>query len=99
VENEMRLGVGRRAADTDLTALIGQTRTSVLESIGEGRTTSELARHVGVSVASISQHTAVLREARLIHSSRAGKAVLHTITPLGAALLGAAPAPPSARAG
>lgn len=99
VENELRLGVGTRAADTDLTALIGQTRTSVLESIGDGRTTSELARRVGVSVASISQHTAVLREARLIRSSRAGKAVLHTITPLGAALLGAAPAPPSARAG
>ena len=74
-------------------ALIGQTRTSVLESIGDGSTTSELARRVGVSAASVSQHTAVLREARLIHTSRVGKAVLHTITPLGAALLGERPAP------
>ncbi|MCU7725962.1 winged helix-turn-helix domain-containing protein [Actinoplanes sp. KI2] len=73
-------------------ALIGQTRTSVLESIGDGSTTSELARRVGVSAASVSQHTAVLREARLIQTSRVGKAVLHTITPLGAALLGDRPA-------
>src|SRR6185369_12856538 len=72
-------------------ALIGQTRTSVLESIGDGSTTSELARRVGVSAASVSQHTAVLREARLIQTSRVGTAVLHTITPLGAALLGDRP--------
>jgi DNA-binding transcriptional ArsR family regulator len=87
VAHDLALGAAARAAETGLTALIGQTRTSVLESIGDGRTTSELARRVGVSVASVSQHTAVLREARLIHSIRAGKAVLHTITPLGAALL------------
>jgi DNA-binding transcriptional ArsR family regulator len=74
-------------------ALIGQTRTSVLESIRDGSTTSELARRVGVSAASVSQHTSVLREARLIHTSRVGKAVLHTITPLGAALLGDRPDP------
>jgi DNA-binding transcriptional ArsR family regulator len=74
-------------------ALIGATRTSVLESIGDGSTTSELARRVGVSAASVSQHTAVLREARLIHTSRVGKAVLHTMTPLGLALLGDRPDP------
>ncbi|GAA2605353.1 ArsR/SmtB family transcription factor [Paractinoplanes durhamensis] len=84
----------RRMSDTAVAALIGQTRTSVLESIGAGSTTSELARRVGVSPASVSQHTAVLREARLIHTSRVGKAVLHTITPLGAALLGDQPGRP-----
>jgi len=89
VEHDLTLQSGPRAADARLTALIGQTRTSVLESIGDGRTTSELARRVGVSVASASQHAAVLREARLIHSTRAGRAVLHTLTPLGSALLGA----------
>ncbi|MFF5292993.1 ArsR/SmtB family transcription factor [Paractinoplanes globisporus] len=88
---------GPAANGGSVAALIGQTRTSVLESIGDGSTTSELARRVGVSAASVSQHTAVLREARLIHTSRAGKAVLHTITPLGAALLGDRPVPaPSA---
>ena len=97
VERDPEVVAGqRRTGGPSMAALIGQTRTSVLESIGEGSTTSELARRVGVSAASISQHTAVLREARLIHTSRAGKAVLHTITPLGAALLDDGPGPPPA---
>ncbi|MEU8817494.1 winged helix-turn-helix domain-containing protein [Actinoplanes sp. NPDC048796] len=79
------------ATGTALSALIGPTRAAVLESMGDGRTTSELARHVGVSRASISQHTAVLRDARLIQTVRAGKAVLHLRTPLGTALLSAQP--------
>jgi DNA-binding transcriptional ArsR family regulator len=74
------------------------TRRWGLLSIGEVSPTSELARRVGVSAASVSQHTSVLREARLIQTSRAGKAVLHTITPLGAALLGDRPVgPPESR--
>ncbi len=87
VEHDLALSTRQQGGDGSVAALIGITRTSVLESIGDGRTTSELARRVGVSAASISQHTAVLRGAGLIHTSRVGKAVLHTITPLGAALL------------
>lgn len=68
-------------------ALIGRTRSAILHSVGDGSTSSELARRIGVSAGSISQHTAVLRDARLIQSSRVGKMVLHTLTPLGAALL------------
>lgn len=75
------------ASGTTLAALLGPTRAAVLESVAHGRTTSELARRVGVSPASVSQHTAVLRDAWLIHTVRAGKAVLHTLTPLGSALL------------
>ncbi|MEV0457932.1 ArsR/SmtB family transcription factor [Catellatospora methionotrophica] len=70
-----------------LAPLIGDTRTAVLESIGQGSTTTELARRVGVSASSISQHTTVLRTAGLIQTGRVGKAVLHTLTPLGTALL------------
>jgi len=91
VERDPLLGANAALASGSVSALIGPTRTSVLESIGDGSTTSELARRVGVSAASVSQHTAVLREARLIHSSRIGKSVLHTITPLGLALLGERP--------
>ena len=88
IEHDLTLRPGPRTADgTTLAALIGRTRTSLLEEMGDGRTTSELARRVGVSAAAVSQHTAVLREARLINTSRAGKAVLHTLTPLGSALL------------
>ncbi|MEV4347282.1 helix-turn-helix domain-containing protein [Actinoplanes sp. NPDC049596] len=79
------------ATGTALSALIGPTRAAVLESLEDGRTTSELAQRVGVSRASISQHTAVLRDARLVQTVRAGKAVLHTRTPLGSALLSAQP--------
>ncbi len=88
VDHDLTVRAGR-----SVEGLIGRTRTSVLESIGDGSTTTELARRIGVSAASISQHTAVLREARLIHTTRVGKAVLHTVTPLGAALLGDAGAP------
>jgi DNA-binding transcriptional ArsR family regulator len=75
------------ATGAALSALIGPTRAAVLESTAGGRTTSELARRVGVSRASVSQHTAVLRDAHLIQTVRAGKAVVHSLTPLGSALL------------
>ncbi|MFJ8748650.1 ArsR/SmtB family transcription factor [Streptomyces sp. NPDC102441] len=72
--------------------LVGHTRSVVLRSIGNGCTTSELARRTGVSLASASQHACVLREAGLVRTLRHGSSVLHTLTPLGAALLrGGAP--------
>ncbi|MER6995109.1 winged helix-turn-helix domain-containing protein [Streptomyces sp. NPDC000410] len=67
--------------------LVGHTRSAVLHSIGNGCTTSELARRAGVSLASASQHACVLREAGLVITLRNGNAVLHTMTPLGTALL------------
>lgn len=72
--------------------LLGNTRSTVLRAIGNGCTTSELARRAGVSLASASQHACVLREAGLIHTLRHGSSVLHTLTPLGGSLLrGGAP--------
>ncbi|MBT2478254.1 helix-turn-helix transcriptional regulator [Streptomyces sp. ISL-94] len=67
--------------------LVGHTRSVVLRAIGDGATTSELARRAGVSLASASQHACVMREAGLVTTLRHGSAVLHTVTPLGAALL------------
>ncbi|MDH2391319.1 winged helix-turn-helix domain-containing protein [Streptomyces sp. HNM0663] len=67
--------------------LVGHTRSAVLQAIRSGSTTSELARRAGVSLASASQHAAVLREAGLVVTLRHGNSVLHTLTPLGAALL------------
>ncbi|MFJ1645575.1 ArsR/SmtB family transcription factor [Streptomyces sp. NPDC088258] len=67
--------------------LVGHTRSAVLRAIEHGCTTSELARRTGVSLASASQHACVLREAGLISTLRHGNAVLHTLTPLGGALL------------
>lgn len=67
--------------------LVGHTRSVLLRAIGDGATTSELARRAGVSLASASQHACVMREAGLVTTLRHGNAVLHTVTPLGAALL------------
>ncbi|MFV0129997.1 ArsR/SmtB family transcription factor [Streptomyces sp. HMX112] len=72
---------------TSLGRLVGHTRSAVLKAIGHGGTTSELARRAGVSLASASQHAGVLREAGLVVTLRQGSSVLHTLTPLGAALL------------
>ncbi|MGW9132120.1 ArsR/SmtB family transcription factor [Streptomyces sp. NPDC055681] len=72
--------------------LLGNTRSTVLQAIGTGCTTSELARRAGVSLASASQHACVLREAGLVRTLRHGSSVLHTLTPLGGSLLrGGAP--------
>ncbi|MFF3846580.1 ArsR/SmtB family transcription factor [Streptomyces sp. NPDC002328] len=70
-----------------LDALLGRTRTAVLRAAASGATTGELARLAGVSASGASQHAAVLRKAGLITSHRRASTVLHTVTPLGAALL------------
>lgn len=80
----------REPGGSSLAKLVGTTRSAVLHAIGDGGTTSELARRAGVSLASASQHAGVLREAGLVATLRHGNAVLHTLTPLGAALLGGA---------
>ncbi|MER7954991.1 winged helix-turn-helix domain-containing protein, partial [Streptomyces sp. NPDC096030] len=63
---------------SSLAKLVGNTRSAVLHAIGDGGTTSELARRAGVSLASASQHAGVLREAGLVATLRHGNAVLHT---------------------
>lgn len=70
-----------------LAELLGHTRAAILELTFTERSTSELARELGVSAATVSGHTKALRAAGLIVSARAGKAVLHSLTPLGGRLL------------
>ncbi|WP_326766809.1 winged helix-turn-helix domain-containing protein [Streptomyces sp. NBC_01591] len=72
-----------------LARLLGHTRAAVLESLDGECTTSELARRVGVSVSSASEHAAVLRNAGLVSSNRLRNSVHHSLTPVGFALLGA----------
>jgi DNA-binding transcriptional ArsR family regulator len=74
-----------------LANLLGPTRAACLRVIEDGCTTGELARRIGVAAPTASQHATVLREADLITSTRQGNTVLHTLTPLGAALLQANP--------
>ncbi|RJL35903.1 ArsR/SmtB family transcription factor [Bailinhaonella thermotolerans] len=73
-----------------LGALLGATRAAVLEAAAfRVSTTSELARRLGISPASASEHAAVLREAGLVSSHRDRNRVLHQATDLGRALLDA----------
>ncbi|MEV4800354.1 winged helix-turn-helix domain-containing protein [Nonomuraea sp. NPDC049421] len=73
--------------DKSLATLIGKTRAAILGAIRDGCTTTELGRRAGTSIASASQHAAVLREAGLISTQRHGSSVLHSLTPLGWDLL------------
>jgi DNA-binding transcriptional ArsR family regulator len=75
------------AVPDGLADLLGQTRAAVLAALAGGSTTGELARKLRISPAGASQHATVLRRAGLILSTRRGNSVLHTLTPLGSALL------------
>ncbi|WP_018348402.1 ArsR/SmtB family transcription factor [Longispora albida] len=76
------------APDGRLVSLLGRTRATVLSALRTAGSTTQVAQRVGTSLASVSQHTTVLRDAGLISTTRLGGAVLHALTPLGAGLLG-----------
>lgn len=76
-----------RTPEASLSALLGKTRAAALRALAHGATTSELARFLGVSPATGTHHTTVLRDSGLITSRRGHNLVLHTLTPLGAAML------------
>ena len=69
-----------------LTDLLGSTRAAVLRVLHTPHTTTGLARELGISPASASEHAKTLRAAGLVATCRQGKAVLHTRTLLGTRL-------------
>ncbi|GHE59872.1 transcriptional regulator [Streptomyces longispororuber] len=85
------------AARRSLTALLGRARALLLEAAADGTfTTTELARHTGLTPSNASRHLTALREAALISSRRHRNTTLHTATTLGTALLdGCRPALPA----
>ncbi|MFE4539281.1 ArsR/SmtB family transcription factor [Streptomyces scopuliridis] len=84
-----------------LSALVGQTRAAALRALTSACTTSQLAARLGVSLGSASQHASVLRKSGLITTRRVRNRALHSVTPLGMALLGGRlrKAPSTARPG
>ncbi|MEV6764241.1 DUF5937 family protein [Streptomyces sp. NPDC051105] len=80
-----------QADSPPLNALLGPSRAAILRASATGSTTTEAARRAGVTPTTASHHTAVLRDAGLITSHRHANTVLHTLTPLGAALLRTGP--------
>ncbi|WP_234314652.1 DUF5937 family protein [Streptomyces sp. NRRL F-5135] len=74
--------------------LIGRGRAAALRAAEGGCTTSELARRMGVTLATASEHARTLRESGLVVSRRERNTVLHVLTPLGTGLLAANAARP-----
>lgn len=67
--------------------LIGASRAQLLETLGTPMTTTALAAALRLAPSTASRHAAVLREAGLVATRRAGNRVLHQRTALGRALL------------
>lgn len=86
-----------KATGTRLGALLGKTRGDILIAIADMHTTGELARRFGLSPATVSQHTTVLREAGLMTTRRDANRSLHVLSPLGNALLAGTRAAPISR--
>ncbi|MFB7279869.1 helix-turn-helix domain-containing protein [Streptomyces hydrogenans] len=70
-----------------LAGVLGPTRAAVLRALPTPRTTTELARAVGVSAATVSAHTAALRAAGLLTTTRTGRSVHHARTTVADLLL------------
>ncbi|MEV8535517.1 winged helix-turn-helix domain-containing protein [Streptomyces sp. NPDC051211] len=73
--------------DEPLAAVFGRTRLALLRSLDEARTTTGLARRIGVSNATASAYASALRAAGLLTTTRTGRSVHHTRTPLADLLL------------
>jgi hypothetical protein len=70
-----------------LAALLGRTRASLLAALDAPRSTTELARRLGVSAGGVSQHMGVLKDGGLVVGRRDGRSVLYVRTQLADALV------------
>jgi DNA-binding transcriptional ArsR family regulator len=70
-----------------LPGILGATRTAVLRELTRPCSTRELARRLGISESSASRHAALLRSGGFAATTREGKSVRHSLTPLGLAIL------------
>jgi DNA-binding transcriptional ArsR family regulator len=70
-----------------LDRLLGRTRAAALRALQQPCSTTELAGRLRVRPSSASEQARALRDAGLVHTTRHGKAVRHSLTPLGHSLL------------
>ncbi|MFE1270255.1 helix-turn-helix domain-containing protein [Streptomyces sp. NPDC058757] len=78
---------GPGGPEEPLAGVLGPTRAALLRALPVPRTTTELARLLGVSAATVSAHTAALRTAGLLSTARTGRSVHHTRTTVADLLL------------
>jgi DNA-binding transcriptional ArsR family regulator len=81
------------AGQDPVSALIGKGRTAILRRIGQPRTTTDLARELQVSGATVSVHLATLKRCGLVTSWRSGQRVFYQRTSLAASILAVASNP------
>jgi DNA-binding transcriptional ArsR family regulator len=70
--------------------LLGRSRATLLAKLDLPLSTTQVARDLGLSAASVSEHLSVLRRSGLVAARRSGRSVLYQRTLLGTDLLGAA---------
>ncbi|OKI61868.1 ArsR/SmtB family transcription factor [Micromonospora sp. CB01531] len=70
-----------------LGAVLGRGRARLLAALDAPRSTTELARHTGLSPAGVSQHLTALRAAGLVVTHRQGRSLLSSRTAVAEALL------------
>ena len=81
--------VTRRPASTGrLGDLLGRTRAAILTELTVPAGTTVLARRLGLSPGTVSEHLGLLEASGLAASQRTGRQVRYRLTPLGHALLG-----------
>jgi DNA-binding transcriptional ArsR family regulator len=68
---------------TALAGVLGSTRAQVLVTLDAPRTTTELARRLGVRASGVSAHLGALLRAGLVSRTRHGRSVLYARTELG----------------
>src|SRR4051812_10269351 len=74
-----------------LASVIGRTRAGLLAELDAPRSTTDVARLVGITPGGASQHLGALRAAGLVASQREGRVVLYVRTPLADALVAGNP--------
>jgi DNA-binding transcriptional ArsR family regulator len=70
-----------------MVALVGRSRATILAQLDVPRSTTSLATRLELSAGTVSEHLAVLTQARLLTARRDGRRVLYARTQLGARLL------------
>jgi DNA-binding transcriptional ArsR family regulator len=79
-----------RSSSPPVADLLGRSRAALLVRLDLPLSTTQVARDLGLSAASVSEHLSVLRRSGLVASRRSGRQVLYQRTALGTDLLGAA---------
>jgi DNA-binding transcriptional ArsR family regulator len=79
-----------RSSAPPVADLLGRSRAALLARLDLPQSTTQVARDLGLSAASVSEHLSVLRRSGLVTSRRSGRQVLYQRTALGTDLLGAA---------